>query len=52
MVGDEITLKKNIYISKDFYPTKFYVTDNNSSFNLKDKNWILIPKGEKIKMIW
>ena len=49
MIGDEIVLPKDIYVSRGYIEGKFNASDSN--FNLRDEQMVLLPKGEKIRIL-
>jgi len=49
MIGDEIVLPNDVYISKGYIAGKFNVSDSN--FSLRNEKMLLLPKGETIRIV-
>ncbi len=49
LIGKEIVLSKNVYISRGFIDGKFNASDSN--FSLRDQEMVLLPKGETVRVV-
>jgi len=49
MIDNEIVLPKDIYVSRGYIEGKFNASDTN--FSLRDEQMVLLPKGEKIRIL-